>query len=193
MSGKRPIKCHFCGEKHHCKDCPSEKQLAPILKKKMGMMMEKYVAENLRCTSCGEKALEVMANYSPSLDIKCKCCNKFIEVKSKCLSVEKIPEDIMLSHGCYVDFKDRIEQGLNIILIIYGVNRIKKILKLREILLIPNSFLKNSNDVVNVSKRLDTNLSNINIHKKSELPDAIIPKTAKIFSFAEDTKGFIKS
>ena len=91
------LTCYFCGGNHACRDCPIEKKIAPILKKKVGNEMEHYVALNCSCPCCRNKTLHVIGNHSPSLDIIClnqRCGRKF-EIKSKCLSSIRM----MLSNG----------------------------------------------------------------------------------------------
>ena len=118
-------KCFFCGDNHICKDCPLEVAVAPILKKFIGKIMENFIGDNYNCPHCNGK-LEVLGNHTPSLDIVCKDCNYNYEVKSKCLSIKKIPNDLQLPHGNYNEYKERQNKGLDIFIIIYGVNRLEK-------------------------------------------------------------------
>lgn len=161
-------KCYFCGGNHICRDCPLEAQLAPILKKKVGNCMEYYIGENINCPECNHQSLKVIGNHSPSLDIICKECNKKFEVKSKCLSINKLPNDIKLPHGSYLEFINRLKDDLGLIVIIYGVDRINKTIVIREILYANNSSLNNY-EIINIEKRENSSLSNIFIKDKKYL------------------------
>lgn len=168
ITTKEGKRCYFCSGDHACRECPLEATMAPILRKKVGNMMEYYVADNLRCPECKIQKLKVIGNHTPSLDIICNNCNKKFEVKSKCLSIAKLPNDINLQHGSYIDYMHRIEEELNLIVIIYGVDRIKKFITIREVIYANNTELKNS-DLIEVQKRVDNNLSTIMIKNKRKL------------------------
>ena len=184
-----PVKCFFCNGNHACRSCPLEVTMAPILKKKAGNMMEYYIADNLECPECNTRELKVIGNHTPSLDIVCFQCNKKFEVKSKCLSINKLPIDIKLPHGSYIDYKCRLEEGLNLIVIIYGVDRIKKLITIREILYANNELLKKSNNI-NVSQRTDNNLSTIFIKNKERLVKLKVQTNNTILTFKSDVDSF---
>jgi len=161
------LKCYFCGGNHACRNCPIEKQIAPMLKKKVGSEMEHYVALNCSCPSCHKKKLHVIGNHSPSLDIICmnpECQRKF-EIKSKCLSVNELPLDINMPHGNYIDYLNRQQSGLDFIIVIYKVNRKTKKIIIREVLYIDNDTIIRG-DVVNVVKRMNSHLSTIKINNR---------------------------
>lgn len=179
------IKCYFCNGEHACRDCPKESTMAPIFKKKVGNMMEYWVAKNFKCPECNHACLNVIGNHTPSLDIICKNCSKKFEVKSKCLSVNKLPNDINLPHGSYIDYVHRLEEGLNLIVIIYGVDRINKIIKIREVLYADNIDLKNTS-VIEVQKKNDSNLSTILIKNKTKLIKLNLETDNTILSFKND-------
>ena len=181
-------KCHFCNEEHSCRDCPLEQQIAPILKNKVGILMEHYIANNFTCSSCNKKKLQVIGNNLPSLDIVCSCGNK-IEVKSKCLSISKLPNDIQLPHGNYNEYINRLNHGLELFIIIYGVDRINKIIKIREILYANHSMLLNQH-IVNVVKRCDNTRSTIIIKDRTKLNMLSIPNRDKIIDFSSEIKNY---
>jgi hypothetical protein len=184
------IKCYFCNGAHACRDCPLEATMAPILRKKVGNLMEYYVAENLKCPECKtNKALKVIGNHTPSLDIICNCCQKKFEVKSKCLSVSKLPNDINLPHGSHIDYVHRLEEGLNLIVIIYGVDRVKKLITVREVLYANNADLKNSS-VIEVQKRTDNNLSTIMIKNKKKLLNLSLNTDNTVLTFKNDVETY---
>lgn len=184
------IKCYFCNGNHACRDCPLEAKMAPVLRKKVGNMMEYYVAENLKCPECKkDKTLKVIGNHTPSLDIICSCCNKKFEVKSKCLSVAKLPNDINLPHGSYIDYVHRLEEGLNLIVIIYGVERVNKLITIREVLYANNQKLKDSS-IVQVLKRSDNNLSTIMIKNKKVLSKLEVQTDNTVLTFRNDVETF---
>lgn len=184
------IKCYFCGENHACRNCPKELAMAPIFKKKVGNMMEYWVANNFNCPECGQKSLKVIGNHTPSLDIICDHCNNKFEVKSKCLSVSKLPTDIKLPHGSYIDYVHRLNDGLNLIVIIYGVDRVKKMINIREVVYADNNDLKNK-EIVSVEQRENSNLSNINIKNKHKLVKLNMETDNTILSFKNEYDAFI--
>lgn len=189
-STRDTISCYFCNGNHACRECPLEAQMAPVLRKKVGNMMEYYVAENLNCPECGlEKKLKVIGNHTPSLDLVCSCCQKKFEVKSKCLSVAKLPLDINLPHGSYIDYVHRLEEGLNLIVIIYGVDRVKKLITVREVLYANNTDLKTPS-IVEVKKRHDNNLSTIMIKNKKNLSILNLQTDNTVLTFKSDVDTF---
>ena len=184
------IKCYFCNGNHACRECPLEAKMAPVLRKKVGNMMEYYVADNLKCPEWSDvKTLKVIGNHTPSLDIVCSCCNNKFEVKSTCLSVSKLPNDINLPHGSYIDYVHRLEEGLNLIVIIYGVDRVKKLITVREVLYANNRQLKDSS-MVEVLKRTDNNLSTIMIKNKKFLSLLELQTDDTVLTFKNDVETF---
>lgn len=165
---KLNIKCYFCNGNHICRDCPKELAIAPIFKKKIGDIMEHWIANNFKCPGCKYTHLNVIGNHTPSLDIICDKCSMKIEVKSKCLSVQKIPNDIKLPHGSYIDYVQRLKQNLNLIVIIYGIDRVTKVINIREVLYANNYDMRNP-DIINVYKNPDSTLSTIFIKDKTKL------------------------
>jgi len=187
---KTNIMCYFCGGNHACRDCRLEANIAPVLRKKVGNMMEYYIAENLKCPECQmDKKLRVIGNHTPSLDIICGNCNKKFEVKSKCLSVPKLPHDINLPHGSHIDYVHRLEEGLNLIVIIYGVDRMKKLITVREVLYATNKDLKNP-VIVEVQQRSDNNLSTIKIKNRMNLRKLPLQTDNTILTFKDDVDVF---
>jgi hypothetical protein len=176
------IKCYFCNGNHTCRECPEESAMAPILKKKIGLMMEYWVAENFNCPKCNHYTLNVIGNHTPSLDIICTNCLEKFEVKSKCLSITKLPNDINLPHGSYIDYLHRTAEGLNLIVIIYMVDRIKKNINIRQVLYADNMDLNDSR-IIQVKKRPDSNLSNIFIKNKTKLMKFNLKTNTTILSF----------
>lgn len=180
--------CHFCGKYHTFKNCPLENEMASIFKKKVGSLMEYYIANNFNCPYCNKKELCVINNNSPSLDIICNCGKK-IEVKSKCLSVINLPNNIILNHGCYVDYINRVKEEIDFFIVIYGVDRIKKIIKIREVLHITHNMLIENNNI-NVIIQDDNRLSTIIIKDRTKLNNLPLPNCENIFDFNKDIKDF---
>jgi len=180
------IQCYFCNGAHMSRNCPKEMAMAPKFKKKVGIMMEYWIANNLKCPECNQHCLNVIGNHTPSLDIICNNdnCSKKFEVKSKCLSINKLPNDINLPHGSYIDYVSRLEEDLNLIVIIYGVDRINKMINIREVLYADNNHLKSS--IIEVQKRTDSNLSTIKIKNKKELKKLNLPTINTLLSFKND-------
>jgi len=190
---KKKIKCHFCNENHTCRQCPLELEISPFLKKKVGASMEHYIGNNFKCRYC-DNPLKVIGNHSPSLDIICTnlACDIKIEVKSKCLSIAELPEDIRLPHGNYKNYLERLDEKLELIVIIYGVDRNNKVINIREILYVPYDILKNAN-FIEVKKRPDTNLSEIKIKNRTLLHNLVIPKGKETINFNNDIITFLKN
>jgi len=182
-------KCYFCGDNHTSRECDVERKIAPILKKKVGNMMEHYIADNLNCPECKRDTLKVIGNHSPSLDIICTFCQINIEVKSKCLSVERLPKEITIQHGCYYEFNKRIHNNLNIIIILYGVNRIRKQITIREILYIPNSYFQKFE--LDIYKKKNSNLTEIIIKNRFNLPNLLNNKKPTI-DFEQEVNELLK-
>ncbi len=167
------IKCDFCNSKIHTnKECTIEKILAPCLKKYIGRFMEFYICNNFCCPQCKTDSLLVLDNNTPSLDIICKNCKQIIEVKSKCISASLLPNNIYCSSGNYNNFLNNINNGLDLIIIIYSVNRKQKNIFIRHIYYIPNKKLQNSN-IIEIKKLDSSRLSTILI-KNRKLLDKIM-------------------
>ena len=149
------LKCNFCFGNHSCRNCPIEKQLAPTIKRMIGIKMEQFIGKYIACPYCKNSNLHVLGNNSPSLDIICSSCKKNFEVKSKCLSVNCLPPDLMLPHGNYFDFLRRRDDQLDFLIAIYGVDRRHKKITIKKILHIKHDeinknincdVIKNKND-----------------------------------------------
>lgn len=165
-----PIKCHFCNGNHTCRECPIEASNAPEYRKQVGIMFENWVSTNIKCPNCLGH-LRVLGNHTPSLDLCCDnptCTHNKFECKSKCLSVNNLPSDIHLPHGSYKDFIYRLNNGLNLIVVIYGVDRISKTINIREVRYAHNSDLHDPK-IIEIKKRTDSNLSSICIKDKDKL------------------------
>lgn len=162
--------CFYCKGNHNCRNCPLEKAEKDINKQKIGHLIEDYIEKTLACPECDNKSLKRLANNSPSLDIICMNinCNHIFEVKSKCLSCSNIPDDIFLNHGSYYGYMNMLRDEVNLIIIIYAVDRINKFLTIKEILYAPNSVLI-CNNIVNVVKNINDKNSKIYIKKRTDL------------------------
>ena len=183
---KKSIKCYFCGGPHLVRNCPVEKRKSAEMKKEVGKFMEHYFAENYNCIRCGStnknnvfttfnhhilprnkyctnKQLHVLNNRTPSLDIVCNCCGNRLEVKSKCLSVNNLPNDLMLPHGSFSHYVKRQANGLDFVIIIYGIKRQTKEIIIREVLYFRNEIITNSDNIIKISKQNNGRLSKIYI------------------------------
>lgn len=164
--------CSFCNKSHNTIDCDVESKARPLLKRRAGKDLELYIPQNMCCPFCKEKTLESLDDNTPSLDIVCSNCKHIFEVKTKCLSVKDIPHNIKLYSGHYLSLLDRIDQGLNLIVIIYKADRQTKEITIREILFVKNKKLKNPN-YINIRTRnespLEKNLSVIYIKNKYDV------------------------
>ena len=139
-----------------------------ILKKYIGKIIENFIASKFSCPCCNQNGLSVLGNHSPSLDIVCKLCARKFEVKSKCLSVNQLPNDIKLPHGSFEEYVKRQRTGLDLFVVIYKVDRIKKIITIREVLYAKNSEII-ANDNIKVLKRKNSHLSTIFISNRNKM------------------------
>lgn len=162
---KNTIYCEWCNYNHNSRECPYEKLCNKEIIVKVGQIMEEFIEYNFKCTKCNEYSLRRLGDNSPSIDLMCRTCDKKIEIKSKCLSIEELPNEIVCKGGNYNYFKNNIVNlNLDLIVIIYGVNRKNKVINIREIYWFDNIQLKNQ---YNVKISLDKNLITSNIYIKN--------------------------
>uniref|UniRef100_A0A6C0D9V6 Uncharacterized protein n=1 Tax=viral metagenome TaxID=1070528 RepID=A0A6C0D9V6_9ZZZZ len=170
---KKQIICEFCNGNHNCRDCTTEKQLKKTVTKNIGKVIEDYIAQNIPCRHCNEKSLYHLDNNTPSCDIKCSNCNMTnIEVKSKCLSVTNLPNDIQCKAGNYNHFIENIiDNQLDLIIVIYSVDRKSKCITFREIYYLYNDALINIMNTNILSINETSYSSIINIKNRKSLFD----------------------
>ena len=118
-----------------------------------------------KCPNCKKGKLNVLGNNSPSLDCICNCCQYKYEIKSKCLSINNLPKDLKITHGNFNFYRDRQENGLDFIIIIYGVNRETKIVTIKKVFHVPHKDIINNNNF-NVSQNNNYSIINIKDHTK---------------------------
>jgi len=163
----KPNKCDFCSHDHNCRTCPLEHKLRKDMTTKVGIIMEEFVENNIYCKRCNKLSFKRLGNNTPSLDLQCTICKDNLEVKSKCLSVSTLPDDITCKGGNYEYFIDNINnKNLNLLVIIYGVNRLNKSICIREIYWITNSELRTQENI-KITKNTDSTLSSISILNKN--------------------------
>lgn len=168
---KRPIKvkCQYCKEDgHSSRNCPLENLVRPYMRKIVGTHMETFVADELVCPRCCMKSLQCLGNHAPSLDVICINCKTNFEVKSKCISATDIYSDLILKHGNYFDYINRQLNGLDFIIIIYGVNRDTKIINIRKVLHVPSEMTRYEK-LFNVKKNDTSTASTIYIPNYTSL------------------------
>lgn len=170
--------------------CEIENKMAPYFKKEVGIKMEEYVTKNISCQKCFKNSLKALKDYSPSLDIVCKSCGAKYEVKSKCLSVKTLPKDIFCNGGNYIEFKKNIDNGLNLFILLYGVNREKKEIFIRNIYYVPNNQLVEEK-IIEIAKKNKSTLSTIKIFDREFLKSINIEE--KLLSFKDLYNNLIKS
>ena len=147
--------CFYCGSTNHLsRSCPLEREHSPILKEKIGNFIEHYIAK-YDCPYCENNSLVVFDDNSPSLDIYCKECGQAFEVKSKCLSIKNLPDDVLMPHGSFSKFKKRVDQGISFVFVIYEVDRRKKKFTIRKVLFA-------SHDEIIDNKKVIVDLNNVN-------------------------------
>ena len=187
----KSINCHYCNGNHSCRNCPIESLVAPHMKKIVGKHMESFVANELECPRCHNMTLQLLGNHSPSLDIVCNHCETNFEVKSKCISANTIPNDLILNHGNYFDYLNRQESGLDFIAIIYGVDRKTKVITIRKVFHIPNEMILEKKDF-KIVKKTNSTLSDIIIPNNTVLPN-ITPKMQYSYDFADSIIDIINT
>ena len=176
------VSCEFCNGNHNTRNCQTELTLAPEIKKLIGRLMEYYFCNFFSCPGCNNKTLTVLGNNKPSLDIICSSCSKNIEIKSKCLSIDKLPNDIICHGGNYNKFINNITNiNLDLIVIIYGVHRKSKEIYIRKIYYLPNNILRDSK-IITINKCNKSTLSFINIKNTNKLNN-ICGNVKQIISF----------
>ena len=186
------IKCDYCNNYHVSKECLLEKQLAPIMRKLVGMYMEFFVATEVYCPRCNNKTLESLGTHAPSLDLICNSCKTKYEIKSKCMSADVIPVDLVFNHGNYNDYINRQRQGLDIILIIYSVNRKTKVIKIRKVLWVPHNQIIESN-IINVVRKQNSTLSQIVVNNYKYLNEICFINQKFAYDFSENINTIINS
>ena len=161
--------CEWCNNNHISRECVYEKLCNKKIIIKVGQIMEEFIEYNFKCSQCNEYSLKRLGNNCPSTDLICSLCNKRIEIKSKCLSVDSLPNEIICKSGNYEYFKKNIEKNnLDLIVIIYGVNRIKKEINIREIYWFDNKQL-HDNNIIKINKMKDSLSSYIYIKDRTIL------------------------
>jgi len=172
------LQCYWCGsDSHLCRDCPIEKAESRKLKGLVGEYFEDWITNNYSCPRCNQESLVKLGNNSPSCDLICSYCKSIYEVKSKCLSSKKLPVDIKINHGNYEKFEKRVNhENLSLFLIIYGVNRRRKEICIRKVILISNKQLRNQDSVqFNTRKEKRSILTQISIPNYHKLDNLTLP------------------
>jgi hypothetical protein len=184
-SNKKPISCDYCKRSgHFWRVCKIEKKLAVVLKQKMGSFFEGFIQKNIYCPCCGDGQLILVGGNKPSFDGECDNCKTKFEFKSHCLSVHHLPKDIYILHGLFNQYMKKItKEGLNLITIIYGVNRSTFEIEIREILHATNEQLQDESLIIN-EMREDEKNTLITITDRTKLNKLDIDNTVRKFSFA---------
>ena len=186
------ILCDYCNNYHSFKECALEKQLAPLMRKIVGMYMEFFVANEVYCPRCNNKTLEPLGTHAPSLDLICKSCKTKYEIKSKCMSSKVLPLDLVFNHGNYNDYKIRQQEGLDIMLIVYSVCRKTKIIKIRKVFWVPHDQIVNTN-IINVIRKKESSLSEIVIPNYKYLNEICFVNQRFAYDFSENINTIINS
>ncbi len=190
----KPVVCQYCNEKgHSCRNCPLENKVGPYIKKIVGIHMETFVASELVCPHCKNKTLYCLGNHSPSLDVICNTCSAKYEIKSKCISAKTIPDDLILDHGNYFDYLNRQNSvnGLDFIIIIYGVNRNTKVITIRKVLHVPSNMTRNP-ALFTVVKKNNSSHSNIFIPNYNKLNEIKLNESVS-YDFSHNIKEILNS
>ena len=85
--------------------------------------------------------------YSVGVPV-CNNCGKCYEIKSKCLSCERLPEKLYLTHGNYDYYLDRQEEVLDFFILIYKVNRQTKEIIIRKVFHVSDNDIRNYNNFI---------------------------------------------
>ena len=183
--------CEYCSSYHDHKKCPLEQALAPYMKEIVGHYMEEFVADEIYCPRCNNKSLQPLRNHAPSLDIVCTNCKTKFEIKSKCMSANVVPNDLVFNHGNYKDYINRQQAGLDIILIIYSVNRKNKTIKIRHVFYAKNEDILHQKCLCVIKKEKST-LSQIIVNDYNDLYE-IIPNQKFSYDFSENINLIIST
>jgi hypothetical protein len=185
------LPCEYCNNNHNSRECPLEKQLAPIMRKIVGMYMEQFVADEVYCPRCNYKTLNPLRTHAPSLDIICSTCDTKYEIKSKCMSSNKIPKDLHFNHGNYNDYINRQKNGLDIMLILYSVCRKTKVIKIRHVFYVNNEDI-NKKKYIEVVKKPNSSLSEILVEDHNKLPEIIFNQKFS-YDFSDNINSIIST
>ncbi len=190
---RKTQKCYYCEGAHSCRECPQEKLISPIMKKLVGMYMEHIVANKIKCPKCFHGQLNIIGTHAPSLDIICEECKTKFEIKSKCISAKTIPDDLILDHGNYFDYLNRQNSvnGLDFIIIIYGVNRNTKVITIRKVLHVPSNMTRNP-ALFTVVKKNNSSHSNIFIPNYNKLNEIKLNESVS-YDFSHNIKEILNS
>jgi len=173
--------CKWCTGNHCSRKCQFEKLIKCELKTRVGIVMEQFVEKCIKCPRCSSIAGDYcdeetlctfnrLANNTPSLDMECRICGLHVEVKSKCLSIDNLPNQIYCKAGNYDNLINNInENQLNIFVIIYSADRITKNITIKEILWMDHSILSFKSKVL-IKRIPDTKLSDITIINRNNIP-----------------------
>jgi hypothetical protein len=169
------IICRWCKGNHKSRQCRVEKLIKNELKTKVGMVMEQFVEKYIQCPRCldivgdycenNEEfcSFERLANNTPSLDIECKMCGLQVEVKSKCLSVNVLPNKVYCKAGNFNNLINNIyNNNLHMIVIIYSADRETKNIVIKEVLWLDNADLRYNKKII-IKKEINSSLSNIEL------------------------------
>lgn len=142
------LKCYKCSGNHHIRDCLIHKLGKNDRRLVTGDISEKIIASGgeheIFCPVCKKSKLETVEAFMPSLDLVCmdENCRQKYEVKSRCFSNTVIPLNLKIKAGNYNLFKKGIENGLNLILIIYRIDEQQNQKFYREIRFFSNNLLR---------------------------------------------------
>lgn len=182
--------CDFCNGPHYTRNCPIEKKLASSISKIVGIHLEYYIANYVLCPYCNMNKLSVLGNNEPSLDIVCMNCDKKYEVKSKCLSVDKLPNNLILSHGSYFDYLRKHEMTLDLLILIYGVDRKSKSITIKKLIHIPS---KSINSDANLKIELNKENNKCTIYIRNHTMYNSVSNINHIISYKKEIQELMKN
>jgi hypothetical protein len=116
---------------------------------------------------------------------------ELFEIKSKCMSANVVPNDLIFNHGNYKDYINRQQAGLDIILIIYSVNRKNKTIKIRHVFYAKNEDILHQKCLCVIKKEKST-LSQIIVNDYNDLYE-IIPNQKFSYDFSENINLIIST
>ena len=142
-----------------------------------GYGAEDAIAKHCKCPECNGHLIRLSTN-SPCVDLICEQCSLQIEVKSRCMSNQQLPDDIRVMASREDVLRRCINKGtLNIALLIYKIDDTLTTSKFEEKLVrgvyfIPNKAFNDSNLITfeSSSKSSKTIVTIKNIQKFRELP-----------------------
>ena len=170
---------------HDIKSCRLHKSLRTERRASAGNWAESFTSNVIPCPRCKDSMLLPVKGKLASLDLQCIKEGCKVEVKSRCLSNNKLPNYVKIHGGEYNNFCRRIlEENLTLIIVIYRVDERNDQRIIRLMLSVDNSLLKKAVE----------NGKNLELHSGLEGKDEVkvTDKTSKVVSTINEDLTIIR-